>query len=189
MLTPLDIHNKEFKRALRGYDDSEVDAFLDEVVIDYETIYRELSTLRDKVLSYEERIAQFQHMEENLKKTLLVAQETSETLKVNAHREGELIVREAEAKAVRIIDEATAKAQQIVAEIDELRSNAAIFRSRIKSLLTAQIELLDNPDWQGSGVTLVVSPVVATAPDPEETVAEPSVRIPDILHFERRERT
>lgn len=147
MLTPLDIHNKEFKRSLRGYDENEVDQFLDEVVHDYEAMYRELSMLRDKVLSYEERIAQFQDMEESLKKTLLVAQDTSEKLKVNAHREGELIIREAEAKAGRIVDDARAKAQQIMAEHDDLRKDVSIFRSRLKSMLLAQIELLDAPDW------------------------------------------
>jgi len=147
MLTPLDIHNKEFRRVLRGYDEAEVDQFLDEVVHDYEGMYRELSTLKDKVLTYEERIAQFQEMEENLKKTLLVAQETSETLKLNAHREGDLILREAEAKAAKTVEEALVKAQQIAQAHDEVRRETALFRNRLKSMLQAQIDLLDSPDW------------------------------------------
>ena len=40
MLTPLDIHNKEFKRAMRGYEMNDVDDFLDEVIKDYEKIYK-----------------------------------------------------------------------------------------------------------------------------------------------------
>jgi len=147
MLTLLDIHNKEYKRSLRGYDENEVDQFLDEVVHDYEVAYRELSSLRDRVIGYEERISQFQDMEESLKKTLLVAQETSEKLKVNAHKEGELIVREAEAKAARIVEEARTRAQQIITEHDEVRKDASIFRSRLRSMLLTQIEMLDNPDW------------------------------------------
>lgn len=31
-LTPLDIHNKEFKRSFRGYDEDEVNEFLDQVI-------------------------------------------------------------------------------------------------------------------------------------------------------------
>ena len=146
MLTPLDIHNKEFKRSLRGYDENEVDQFLDEVVHDYEIIYRELNALRERVVGHEERISQFQEMEESLKKTLLVAQETSEKLKVNAHREGELVIREAETRAAKIIDEARAKAHQIVSEYDEMRKEASVFRSRLKSMLLAQIEMLDTPE-------------------------------------------
>ena len=36
MITPMEIHNKEFKRKVRGYDQDEVDEFLDKIVIDYE---------------------------------------------------------------------------------------------------------------------------------------------------------
>ena len=33
MLKPMDIHNKEFKKSVRGYDAEEVDQFLDEIII------------------------------------------------------------------------------------------------------------------------------------------------------------
>lgn len=40
-LTPLDIHNKEFSRRIRGYDEDEVNEFLDQVIKDYEIVIRE----------------------------------------------------------------------------------------------------------------------------------------------------
>ena len=49
-LTPMDINNKEFKRGLRGYNAEEVDEFLDEVVENYEEMYKENSNLKEKVL-------------------------------------------------------------------------------------------------------------------------------------------
>lgn len=54
MLTPMDIHNKEFSRSFRGYDEDEVDAFLDEVVNDYERLLRERDELRDQVARLQE---------------------------------------------------------------------------------------------------------------------------------------
>lgn len=48
-LTPMDINNKEFKRGLRGYNPEEVDEFLDEVVENYEELYKDNSKLREKV--------------------------------------------------------------------------------------------------------------------------------------------
>ena len=45
-LTPMDINNKEFKRGLRGYNAEEVDEFLDEVVENYEEMYKENSNLK-----------------------------------------------------------------------------------------------------------------------------------------------
>ena len=34
MITPLDIQNKEFKKVIRGYKESEVEEFLDKVIIE-----------------------------------------------------------------------------------------------------------------------------------------------------------
>ena len=41
MITPLDIENKEFKKGLRGYNENEVDSYLDEIKKEYENLYRE----------------------------------------------------------------------------------------------------------------------------------------------------
>ncbi|MDF2569775.1 MAG: divIVA, partial [Sporomusa sp.] len=49
MLTPLDIHSKEFKRSFRGYNEEEVDEFLDKVIKDYETLYRENIDLKETI--------------------------------------------------------------------------------------------------------------------------------------------
>lgn len=47
-LTPLDIHNKEFTRAFRGYDEDEVNEFLDQVIKDYEAVLREKKDLLNR---------------------------------------------------------------------------------------------------------------------------------------------
>ena len=44
-LTPLDIHNKEFGKSFRGYDEDEVNEFLDQVIKDYEIVIREKKEL------------------------------------------------------------------------------------------------------------------------------------------------
>ncbi len=44
-LTPMDIKNKEFKRAIRGYAADEVDEFMEEIVENYEEIFKEYSRL------------------------------------------------------------------------------------------------------------------------------------------------
>ena len=40
MLTPADIHNKEFSRGFRGYNEEEVDDFLDEIVYEFEELIK-----------------------------------------------------------------------------------------------------------------------------------------------------
>ncbi|MDO7905701.1 DivIVA domain-containing protein [Paenibacillus sp. JX-17] len=44
----LSIHEKQFKNKMRGYDPDEVDAYLDEIIKDYERFYAHISDLMDK---------------------------------------------------------------------------------------------------------------------------------------------
>lgn len=85
-LTPLDIHNKEFSRRLRGYDEDEVNEFLDQVIKDYESVIRENKELQNQLLSIQERLDHFVNIEESLSKTILVAQEAADDVKNNSRR-------------------------------------------------------------------------------------------------------
>lgn len=40
-LTPLDIHNKEFSKGFRGYNEDEVNEFLDQIMKDLEILTKE----------------------------------------------------------------------------------------------------------------------------------------------------
>lgn len=59
-LTPLDIHNKEFSRRIRGYDEDEVNEFLDQVIKDYEIVIRENKELQSQLLAVQERLDHLQ---------------------------------------------------------------------------------------------------------------------------------
>jgi cell division initiation protein len=59
MLSPLDIHNREFKKSLRGYDEADVDAFLDQVIRDFETLYRENTSLKERSVPLKKRFKAF----------------------------------------------------------------------------------------------------------------------------------
>lgn len=146
-LTPLDIHNKEFSRGFRGYDEDEVNEFLDQVIKDYEMILREKKQLEEKVRELTERLNYFTNIEETLNKSILIAQETAEEVKRSAQKEAKLIIKEAEKNADRIISEALAKTRKIAMEVEELKRQAKVFRNRFKMLIEAQLDMLNNGDW------------------------------------------
>ena len=147
-LTPLDIHNKEFSKAFRGYDEDEVNEFLDQIIKDLEIILKEKRELEEKVASISEKLSHFTNIEETLSKSILVAQETAEEVKTNARKEAQLILKEAEKNADRIINESLAKSRKFSLEIEELKKKAAVYRIRFRSLLEAQLEMLDSGDWE-----------------------------------------
>jgi cell division initiation protein len=146
-LTPLDIHNKEFKRGFRGYDEDEVNEFLDLVIKEFEILIREKKELEEKIAQSSERLGHFTNIEESLSKTIIVAQETADEVKSNAKKEAQLIVKEAEKNADRIINEALAKSRNISMDVEELKKQASIYRARFRTLLEAQLEMLQHDEW------------------------------------------
>ncbi|WP_440895220.1 DivIVA domain-containing protein [Amphibacillus sp. Q70] len=146
-LTPLDIHNKEFTRGLRGYDQDEVNDFLDQVIKDFELVIREKKELKREVEDLQEKLGHFTNIEETLNKSILIAQQTAEELKGNATKESTLIIREAEKNADRIINEALEKSRRIEIDVEELKKQGKVFRTRLKMLVEAQLELVENKDW------------------------------------------
>ncbi len=146
-LTPLDIHNKEFSRRLRGYDEDEVNEFLDQVIKDYEGMIRDNKDLQNQLLAVQERLDHFANLEETLSKTIIVAQEAADEVKNNAKKEAQLIIKESEKNADRIINESLSKARKISMEVEELKKQASIYRTRFRTLVEAQLELLSQDGW------------------------------------------
>ncbi|MBM7701790.1 DivIVA domain-containing protein [Metabacillus iocasae] len=146
-LTPLDIHNKEFNRGFRGYDEDEVNEFLDQVIKDYELVIREKKELETRVHELTERLSHFANIEDTLNKSILIAQEAAEEVKRNAGKEAKLIVKEAEKNADRIINESLSKSRKIAIDIEELKKQSKVFRTRFRMLVEAQLEMLNADDW------------------------------------------
>lgn len=147
-LSPLDIHNKEFARRLRGYDEDQVNEFLDQVVKDYDIVLRENKELRNELLSIQEKLDHFANIEETLSKTIIVAQEAADEVKNNAKKEAQLIVKEAEKNADRIVNDSLAKSRKIALEVEELKKQASIYRARFRTLVEAQLDLLSQDGWE-----------------------------------------
>lgn len=135
-LTPLDIQNKEFSRAFRGYKEEEVDEFLDLVVEDYGALFRENAELRDKIKELEDKISEYKRMESSMQEALLLAQKAAEERRLNAEREAEIIIKEAKLEAQRIVEGALSKLQEIERKIGELQKERERFILEMKALIS-----------------------------------------------------
>ncbi|HHU75582.1 MAG TPA: DivIVA domain-containing protein [Firmicutes bacterium] len=146
-LSTIDIQNKEFSRGFRGYKQEEVDEFLEQVATDYENAIKERISLTKEIKQLEEKLEQYQRLENTLHNSIIVAQETAEDVKRNAGKEADLIRREAEKDAQRILEEARYKASRILAEHEEVYKQAQIFKLRFRSFVEAQLATLELEDW------------------------------------------
>ncbi|MCL6595997.1 MAG: DivIVA domain-containing protein [Firmicutes bacterium] len=143
-ITPVDVHNKEFRRSLWGFNEDEVDEFLDELGADYEAVIRERDALREQVESLRQQLMQYKELEDNLQRALVVAQSTAEEVRQSARKESELTIQEAQARAQRILEEAQAKIRALENDQRELEREINVYRARVRSLLQSTMDLIDN---------------------------------------------
>jgi len=141
--TPNDIQNIEFKKTMFGYSEDMVNDVLDKIIEDYSYYIHESIELKDRVGVLNEAIQHYKKIEDSLQETLNVAQKTSDEIKKNARDKSEMIEREAKMAAQKTIGEAQQEVNKIRHEYDETKKEMRIFKTRIESLLTAQVELLN----------------------------------------------
>lgn len=135
---PLDLRQQRFKAAFRGFDKTEVVAFLTEAADDYEHALREIDRLRQDLTRTEALLNEHREREANLRNTLTTAQRLSDDLKEAALNEGKLIVREAQGRADLLLQKAQARLEDVDRDITELR----LRRRGVEGSLEASIQTL-----------------------------------------------
>lgn len=141
-ITPIDIHQKVFKKSFRGYDIDEVDDFLEKVGREFELLFTENQRLKERLDRVEEQMKDYIEMEKTLKETLVAAQRSSGEMRINAEKESELIIRESEISAEKLIESAKSEARMIMKELAKLKQQKKLIRLDIKSLLDSYYEML-----------------------------------------------
>lgn len=142
MLTPLEIENRKFKREMGGYSKVEVEEFMRVISENYELIYKENLANKDKINMLSNAIKQYKSMEEALQNAILVAQNAGDEVVQNAKRNAENIIKDAENKATQLLSDASREVTRVSYEYEEMRRNVEVFRTRIISLLTSQLEIV-----------------------------------------------
>jgi cell division initiation protein len=142
-ITPLDIQQQQFKgKMLGGLDPNDVDAFLQMVATEMESLIRENSDLKDQTRKAVQQMEELTQREAALRDTMLAAQKVTEDMKANAQKEATLIVSEAELKGERIVAEAEKRLLQLNNQIQETRRQKLQFESSLKALLETHQKLL-----------------------------------------------
>ncbi|MDX1579022.1 MAG: DivIVA domain-containing protein [Gemmatimonadota bacterium] len=136
-LTPLDVRKKkdDFKRAVRGYDPMQVDAFLDVVADRLEQLVREHGSLSDKLEHLESSLASYQERERALNEALLAAQELREEARSQAERDAAVRLREAETHAEAILLDADQAIRHSQRRMEDLRARRRQFLKSLRGMM------------------------------------------------------
>jgi len=175
-ISPMDMRQHRFKSALRGYDRTDVVAFLTEAADDYEHAMREIDRLRGDLMRMEALLAEHRQREGNLRNTLLTAQKLSDDIKETAQNEAKLIVREAQGRADLLLQKAQVRLEELDRDISELklrrRDSEGALEASIQALYRALEFIRDQDESRGDDKLLLhrprqADPVPAVWPEPE----------------------
>jgi cell division initiation protein len=119
-VTPIDMRQREFGSAMRGFDRGEVTAFLAEAAGEFEAALRENDRLRQEIIRLETSLQQYRELEGSLKSTLMNAQKVADDMRENAAKESQRLVREAEGQAESLMQAAQGKIDVVQRDIDGL---------------------------------------------------------------------
>lgn len=153
-LTPDDIENQVFKERFRGYDQDEVDAFLDRASARITELTRERDGLRERLADAERQAAETGESGQLLQRTLLAAQRSADETIDEARATAEQTLEDARHRAEEIIDEAheqvhedQRRAREVLEHVRSVVADMARFRAeyreRVEAMLGEQLALLD----------------------------------------------
>jgi len=158
-LTPLDIHNKEFSRGFRGYNEEEVDEFLDQIVAELEGLLRENEELRGTIAALEMRLDHYKGLEDTLKNAIVLAQKAADQIKEAAEREADAVTQDARRQAEMTLREAETARKKTYEELEVQRQKVVRFKTEMRAFLQSALQMFDeNLDFVTESLVEVKKP-------------------------------
>ena len=147
-ITVEDISSKEFSFATKGYNQKEVDDFLDDICDEIERMENEIMDLKQKTTVVRpaqnpENAGVSTQNEESFREVLALAVQVKEETLRKAKEDAEAIRAKAETEASERLDGLSEERQKLEAEVAALKKTAADYRASFEALLQAQQEALD----------------------------------------------
>lgn len=164
MLKPIDIHNAEFKRSFKGYNEEEVDAFLAKVVSEYENLFQENQRLQEEVNELKNKLSHMGSREDDVYHLISLTKETVAEAKEVARSQADQVVADAERRARTLLADAEAQQQHYLRRIRQMASQEQEFKERMREVMESV--------WRQIQAT-------SAAPSSSEDLAEAKTEISD----------
>jgi cell division initiation protein len=137
------IQEKRFHDAWRGYNQAEVDEFLDLVAESFDRAQREIQSLGERIRMLDLEIQERRESEEMLKRTLMTAQRAAEDAIARAKAKAQELMAEADARVKKAEAEARDRSKEMEGRIDGLRQFERDAKARLKLFFQQQLKALD----------------------------------------------
>ena len=133
----------KFKIVENGYSVVEVNKFVDDVILQTESMLEKMKKQHSENMLLKQEIEKYRKMETDLKNALFKAEQSGSDIKKQAYEEKNLIIEEARKNASRIVNDALLRAEKIEIKADTLERNMRIFKKKLKLVVEQQLAVID----------------------------------------------
>ncbi len=142
-ISAIDIQRQKFQTSLRGFDQDEVRNFLTTIAEQMEELSRQNDQYKQEIDRLKEYLTDYEERDKILKNTLVTAQKTSESMAVNAKKEADLIVKEAEFRAIKMMEHAQSQVLKIQKDMLDLRLQRKALQDKIQTSMQIMQKMLE----------------------------------------------
>jgi len=139
----MDIEQQQFGRSFRGYNEEEVDNFLDRIAKDYEEVLNENIKLKEETERLKSRMEEYSKMDETLRSALVNAQQSASNIKENVQKEAQVMIENAKIEAESIKQQAKQEIYDINNEIEALKKRKYLLLEKLKNTLKLHVRMLN----------------------------------------------
>ncbi len=144
MLAPHELKNKSFTKTMRGYNPQEVDEYIDFLVENYTSLYRENSELERKLKIVVTNLDELKDEEESIRSTLLKSQKLSEKIIRDANEKADVITSSIKDRCDAIIADFREQLAEEKKEMWQIRTKVLDFKKNVYDLYRSHIEELQS---------------------------------------------
>lgn len=144
MIKPIDIQQKEFSKAVRGYREEEVNQFLDEITVDLDRLLNELRETREENSRLVEEVERLRGSEGTIVETLTAAKSLMSDIAESSEKRADILLKNAELDAELMRKSAREEAETIARESKTIKDRYIKFRTQYKRLLENELERFES---------------------------------------------
>ncbi len=126
-----------------GYNRSEVNDFLSDVIKQTESIIEKCKVQSNEIEKLRLELEEYKNKENSMKDAIAKTEEACDSLRQNAREERETIIEDAKHNASLIVNDALLRAQKVEQSTQLLENNMKIFKSKLKLLIEQQMDIVD----------------------------------------------
>ena len=134
---------KKFSREFNGYNKTEVNNFLNNVIKQTEIILKKIEDQKQEINELKKQIIHYQDIERSLNLALNNAQSVGDNIRRIANEESKLIVEDAKRNASRIVNDALIRNERIEMKIRQAERNLRVFKNRLRTIVEQQLEVVE----------------------------------------------